>query len=78
MIMMTNLAIRTIVVPHLTKFLTKLSRVICKRRISTKRKETKGEDKNTIIKEKEENSKCEIQTIKERKGNLDIPKNRYP
>ena len=40
------------------------------RKILTKRKETKGKDKNTVIKEMEENSKCKIQTIKERKGSL--------
>ena len=40
------------------------------RKILTKRKETKGKDKNTVSKEMEENSKCEIQTIKERKGSL--------
>ena len=32
--------------------------------ISTKRKEIKGMDKNTVIKEKEGNSKCDNQTIK--------------
>ena len=68
--MMTNLAIHTIVVPlqtvvpHLTKFMTKSHRIIYKkkktRKISTKRKKTKGKDKNTVIKEKEENSKSEI------------------
>ena len=47
------------------------------RRISTKRKEMKGKDKNTVIKEKEENRKYEIQIIKEGKGNLDNHKNRY-
>ena len=30
-----------------------------------------------LSKEKEEKTKCEIQTIKERKGNLDIHKDRY-
>ena len=40
-------------------------------KISAKKKETKGNDKNTVIKEKEGNSKCEIQTIKERKRNLE-------
>ena len=36
----------------------------------TRQKETKGKDKNTVIKEMEENGKCEIQTIKETKGSL--------
>ena len=62
MIMMTNLAIHTIVaslqtaVSHLTKV------------------PTKSKSKNTAIKEKEENSKCKIQNIKERTINLDINK----
>ena len=62
MIMMTNLAIDTIVaslqtaVSHLTKV------------------PTKSKSKNTAIKEKEENSKCKIQNIKERTINLDINK----
>ena len=44
-----------------------------------KRKETKGKGKNTVIKENQENSKYENQTIKERTGNLDIQKYRcYP
>ena len=68
MIMITNPAIHKIVVPfqtevpHLTRFLTKSHRVIYRRKgkISTKTKETKGKDKNTVIKEKEENSRCEI------------------
>ena len=90
MIMITNLAIHAIVlplqtaVPCLRKFLTKFHRVIHKRKksrkISTKRKETKGNnknDKNTVIKEIEGNGKCEVQTIKERKGNLDNHKNWY-
>ena len=70
MIMLTYLAIHTIVVPlqtalpHLTYTKEK------NRKIFTKRKETKGKDKNTVIKEMEENGKCEIQTIKERKGSL--------
>ena len=38
------------------------------------RKETKGKDKNTVIKEKEGNDKFKIQTIKERRGNLVIHK----
>ena len=62
MIMMTNLAIHTIVaslqtaVSHLTKV------------------PTKSKSKITAIKEKEENSKCKIQNIKERTINLDINK----
>ena len=80
MVMLTNLAIDRIAVPlqtaipHLTKVLKKSHRVTYKkkknRKILTKRKETKGKDKNTVIKEMEENGKCEIQTIKERKGSL--------
>ena len=74
MIMMTNLAIHTIVVPfqttvpHLTKFLSKSHRVIYKK----KKKSTKRKDKNTFIKEKDE-------TIKERArtNNLDVHKYRY-
>ena len=37
----------------------------------------KGKDKNTVIKKKKEKSKCDIETIKERKGNLDICKDMY-
>ena len=57
MIIMANLDIHTIVAPlqmetaHLTKFLMKYHRVIEKRKNSTKSKETKGKDKNTVIKE---------------------------
>ena len=60
MIMMANLDIHTIVAPlqtetaHLTEFLMKYHLVIEKRKNrknSTKSKETKGKDKNTVIKE---------------------------
>ena len=34
----------------------------------------KGKGKSPVIKEKEGNSKCNIQTIKEKKANLDIHK----
>ena len=37
-----------------------------------KRKETKRKDKNTVIKIKEKNSKCEIQTKRKKR------KSRYP
>ena len=50
------------------------------RKILTKKKETKGKNKNckkkTVIKENEENGKCEVQTFKERKGNLDEKRKR--
>ena len=63
LIMVTNFAIHKIVVPlpHLKKFLTKSHRIIHGkkkiRKISTKTKEGKGKDKNTVFKEKEEYSK---------------------
>ena len=88
MIVMTNLAIYTIALPLQkagpcrTKFLTKSHWVIYKkkkknRKITTKTKETKGKDKNNVIKKKGQNSKREISTIKIRTSNLDIHKNRY-
>ena len=86
-IMLTNLAIHTILVPlqtavlHLRKFLTKYHRVIYKRqkieKFQRKGKKMKGKDKNTVIKKKKEKSKCNIETIKERKGNVDIYKDMY-
>ena len=45
------------------------------RKILTKKKETKIA-KKTVIKENEENGKCEVQIFKERKGNLDEKRKR--
>ena len=70
---MTNLAIHTIIVPcqtavlRLTKFLMKSLRVMYKRKridkFQRKGGKRKRKDKNTVIKEKIWNSKCEIQTF---------------
>ena len=70
---MTNLAIHTIIVPcqtavlRLTKFLMKSLRVMYKRKridkFQRKGRKRKRKDKNTVIKEKIWNNKCEIQTF---------------
>ena len=68
-------------VPHLTKFLTKSHRVIYKRKKKTKnfneKEGNKREGQKYCHEGKEENSKCQIQTIKQKEGNLDIHKNKY-
>ena len=85
MIMMTNLAIHTIVVPlqraspHLMKFLTKSHGVIYRKSKNLQRKgmKQKGRTKMLSLRKRKKNNKCNIQSIKEKRGNLDIQKNRY-
>ena len=85
MIMMTNLAIHMIVVPlqtaspHLMKFLTKSHRVIYRKSKKLQRKgmKQKGRTKMLSLRKRKKNNKCNIQSIKEKRGNLDIQKNRY-
>ena len=83
-IMMASLAFYAIVISNSSKPSDEVSNEMSScnvqkkknRKISTKRKDAKRKDKNTIIKEKKRNYKREIQTIKKRKSNLDTSKNK--